>query len=426
VTLHQRLIEQIQRKGPLSVAAYMDFCLYDETEGFYTTTHKLTDHFVTAPEISQLFAEMLAIHLVLKWEQFGKPASVSVIELGPGHGTLARDMTRLLTQYMGPQVQLSYILVEKSPKLKAHQEAALSEAPCPVLWADWDQALALSHASGCVMFVANEFFDAMPVHQYEKVEGVWQERKIAWDAQGGLMFTYAPVSAQVNIASSQTLASSEFTQETTLKIWDPVTSGSTSLESTQNVASNALIETTPFNPGSRIPRLVTQASLDKPKFRDDKEKDTKAIIFPKTGDFYECSPQSAQWFEHIISVLSFQPGAAVIIDYGYETPTEGYQDTLQALFQHKMVDPLTLCGQADLTAHVDFGHLMTLNTHPQISTQLLCQQDFLLQHGLMLRLERLMEGKSIAQRTQLAQGAERLVAPDQMGILFKVLLCESI
>ena len=347
MTLSQRLLEHIQREGPLSVADYMSLCLYDEAEGFYTTTEKLTDHFVTAPEMSQLFGEMLAIYLTLKWEQCGKPASMSVIELGPGQGTLARDLTCLLSQYVGKETNLAYILVEKSPSLREQQKKSLHQAPCPVTWADWDQALALSHASGCVMFVANEFFDAMPFHQYVKVKEVWCERKITCDPQGKLEF------------------------------------------------------------------ILSQELSFKPK------------NFPQVGQFYECSPQREQWFQHLMGALSFQRGAAVMIDYGYGAPEEGYRDTFQALYRHTPVDPLTHCGRADLTAHVDFGRLMSLKTHPTIATQLLYQRDFLLHHGLMLRLERLMEGKSIPQRSSLVQGAQRLVAPEQMGTLFKVLLAEK-
>ncbi len=345
--LYKQLIKSIGEKGHLTIAEYMQQCLYDAEHGFYTNLSGITDHFVTAPEISQLFSEMLAIHLILKWERFGKPEAVTLIELGPGNGTLAHDMTRILSQHLGPYCQLSYILVEQSPALQERQKNRLKDAPCPVQWTNWQQASTLSYASGCTFIIANEFFDALPIHQYEKISNTWFERCVTSDHAGKLFFSYTE---ELTHATSQ---------------------------------------------------------------------------FPQNSHFYEYCPQAHEWFDHILSIFKYKPGACVIVDYGFDTPSDGYQDTLQAIYQHLKVPPLSHCGRSDLTAHVDFGALMKQAAHHPFATYLTTQQEFLTQHGIMLRLERLLTQKTIGERTALIQGAHRLTAPDQMGRLFKVLLCAT-
>lgn len=345
--LEAKLIQRISQKGPLSIKEYMEACLYDASLGFYKKVKHLTDHFVTAPEISQLFSEMIAIYVILQWEKWGKPKCINLVELGPGHGTLAEALTRLLNLYFGPDVQLSYLLVENSPTLKAIQQERLKKAPCPCLWVDFEQGMNLGHAGGGLVILANEFFDALPIHQYIKAQDQWQERYV-------------------------------------------------------DVEEGSLV------------------------FRSKKKLSFTPEEFPKTGDFYETSPEAQKWIQTILSHMTQEKSSALLIDYGYDHGLQegGYKDTLQAVFEHRKVNPLTLCGQADLTAHVDFGTLKKQALLHGFSCQLLTQRDFLLFHGIMLRLERLLAGKDIAVRMDLIEGAERLVSPEQMGLLFKVLQIE--
>lgn len=171
--------DQITRFGPISVADYMTFCLLHPTHGYYTTRDPMgaKGDFTTAPEISQMFGEMLGLALVQCWQDQGRPASFVLAELGPGRGTLMADVMRVGARVAGFKTAAEIWLVEASPALQAVQCRTL--AGSQVNWA----ARITDLPERPLFLLANEFFDALPVRQFVRAKGGWQEQMIA--LQGG-------------------------------------------------------------------------------------------------------------------------------------------------------------------------------------------------------------------------------------------------
>jgi len=143
--------------------------------------------FTTAPEISQMFGELLGLWVVAGWQSLGSPAPFNLIELGPGRGTLMADALRAASGSDAFKRGARVNLVEMSPTLRAAQEARLAPTGLPIKWhGKLEEALATS--AGPVCIVANEFLDALPIHQFMLTEAGWRERVVALDANGALAF----------------------------------------------------------------------------------------------------------------------------------------------------------------------------------------------------------------------------------------------
>jgi NADH dehydrogenase [ubiquinone] 1 alpha subcomplex assembly factor 7 len=179
--------KEIQAKGPLSLSHYMDLCLYHPQMGYYMPKNPLgrSGDFVTAPEISSLFGETIAISLESLCREKGYDA-VSLVELGGGSGLLMKDMARTF-QILKRQIS-SYHMVEISPVLKAHQQETLRDFPV-----SWTESLP-SSITGPVLIVANEFFDAFPIDQYIFTNEGWRERCIDRKENGEVYWSTQPTS----------------------------------------------------------------------------------------------------------------------------------------------------------------------------------------------------------------------------------------
>jgi NADH dehydrogenase [ubiquinone] 1 alpha subcomplex assembly factor 7 len=188
--LQAEIRRRIAAAGPMPVGEYMALCLTDRTHGYYVTRDPLGERgdFITAPEISQMFGELIGLWMAAVWKQMGEPANVRVIELGPGRGTMMRDALRATKVMPAFRDAAVLHLVEISPALQAQQEATLQELPVPMFW----HAALKDVPAGPAIVVANEFFDALPVQQAVKSERGWHERRIEIDAEGKLAFVLAP------------------------------------------------------------------------------------------------------------------------------------------------------------------------------------------------------------------------------------------
>ncbi|MEP9373940.1 class I SAM-dependent methyltransferase [Mesorhizobium sp. KR1-2] len=185
--LKQRIAAQIAAGGPISVAEYMALCLFDPRHGYYTTREPfgIAGDFTTAPEISQMFGELVAVWLRTAWEAAGRPSPFILAEIGPGRGTLMKDMLRTLSKLdPGFLAQASVAMVETSPRLAEVQRKTLADAPAPVEWAQDIEALAPLP----LFIVGNELFDAIPIRQFVRAAGTWRERAVALDDAGNLQF----------------------------------------------------------------------------------------------------------------------------------------------------------------------------------------------------------------------------------------------
>ena len=180
---------RIAAHGPMPVAAYMALCLGHPRHGYYMTRDPFgaRGDFITAPEVSQMFGELIGVWMAAVWQQMGRPACVRVVELGPGRGTLMSDALRAAKVLPGFLDAASVHLVEISPALMAKQRETLRGVAPPVAWhASLDEVPA-----GPAIVIANEFFDALPVHQAVKTPRGWCERRVGLDGDR-LVFMPAP------------------------------------------------------------------------------------------------------------------------------------------------------------------------------------------------------------------------------------------
>lgn len=189
--LSRKIKGLIHAAGPLSVTDYFALCLADPEHGYYKTRDPFgaRGDFVTAPEVSQLFGEILGIFLVHAWQQHGMPLAVQLIEVGPGRGTMMSDVLRVISKLApGLYANLGVYLVETSPHLTAIQRETLSQHAPRVEWtSDFSDVPA-----GFTLLVANELFDAIPIRQYVKTETGFRERVVTMDATGALCFATGP------------------------------------------------------------------------------------------------------------------------------------------------------------------------------------------------------------------------------------------
>ena len=168
------LADRIRAAGPLSLADYMAECLLHPAHGYYATRDPFgtAGDFTTAPEISQMFGEMLGLCLAQYWLDLGRPAPFTLAEIGPGRGTLMADVLRATRGVPGFHAAAQVVLVEASPHLRGLQQKAL--AGHAVIWAD--------HASDLpdlpLFLLANEFFDALPIRQFTRAGGLWAETQV--------------------------------------------------------------------------------------------------------------------------------------------------------------------------------------------------------------------------------------------------------
>jgi len=179
----------IKVAGPMPVAEYMSLCLTHPEHGYYTTRDPLgrDGDFTTAPEISQMFGELIGLWAAAVWRQMGSPPNLRLVELGPGRGTMMLDMLRAAQVVPGFRAAIVAHLVEISPALERRQRQTLGGLDVPLLWhRNLDDV-----PSGPMIVVANEFFDALPVHQAVKLADGWHERQVGLDAEGNLAFVHA-------------------------------------------------------------------------------------------------------------------------------------------------------------------------------------------------------------------------------------------
>lgn len=345
-SFEERLRRLILEHGPISVARYMALALAHPAAGYYPTRDPIgaAGDFVTAPEVSQLFGELIGLAVVSYWLELGRPERVALAELGPGRGTLMADMMRASRVVPAFTAAATVHLMETSPVLRERQAAALQGLP--VFWHDTIDGLPGDRP---LLLVANEFLDALPVRQFVRRAARWHERLVGVDEEGSLRFV---------------------------------------------VARHA----TPF------PEAVAGVTGDAPE-----------------GTVLELGPARQALMETIARRVVEQSGVAILIDYG-SAPEAPMADTFRAVRRHAAVDPLQAPGQADLSAHVDFQVAAEAARSAGAQTYgPLPQGGYLERLGVGQRLERLLRNATPAQQAELKSGHRRLVAPEAMGELFKVL-----
>ncbi|WP_343518519.1 SAM-dependent methyltransferase [Sphingomonas sp.] len=329
--LPERIARAITLAGPIPLSQFMGAA----NTHYYATRDPLGTRgdFTTAPEISQMFGELIGLALADLWDRAGRPRS-HYVEFGPGRGTLAADALRAMASAgLTPPVHF----VENSPVLRAEQARAVPHA-------EWAIDLVGLPDDAPLLVVANEFFDALPIRQLVKTAEGWRERLVA--CQDTL---FLPVVGNT--------------------VFDPI-----------------------------IP----------PEFRD-----------APAGSILETSPPSVAVLRALAARLLAQGGAALIIDYGYAGPAIG--DTLQAVRGHAYANPFEDPGEADLTAHVDFGTLVeAARVEGLVAHGPVTQGAFLDALGIAPRAAALAKA-SPDRADEIAVARDRLTGDEAMGELFKVI-----
>ncbi|MGR4862271.1 class I SAM-dependent methyltransferase [Caulobacter sp. LARHSG274] len=380
MSLLDRLKAQIAQDGPISVAEYFTRCLHDPRDGYYATRPALGagGDFLTAPGVSQMFGELVGLWLLETWDRMGRPATVRLVEIGPGDGTLMSDIlraARLLPEFLAAA---DLWLVEVSPPLRAAQAGRLEGAPLTPRWADRLEAVP---AGAPLLLVANEVLDCLPAHQFVRTEVGWAERMVGLDDQGQLAFGLRALQAQPSPL--------------------PLDGGGAGGGGDYGGGRHAGLAPS-GNASTPIPNpspLQGEGSIP-------------------VGAVLESSPAQAALGSEIGHRVARDGGAALLIDYGRDAPGPG--DTLQAVQAHAKVSPLARPGQADLTVWADFPAVLAAAQEAGAGTgPILSQGDFLRALGIEARAQVLAAARPDQAQT-VARQLDRLTGADQMGDLFKV------
>lgn len=287
-----------------------------------------------------MFGEIIGIWCLFMWDKLGRPPHINLVELGPGRGTLMADLLRAAA--LQPEfIKVSKIhLIETSKLLRKEQKQNILAKGQEITWHDDFESV----PTGPLLVIANEFFDALPVHQYMRIINGWRERLIT----------------------------------------------------------------------TKQDRLVwTEGNSDKADFIP------VALHEAETGAIFETSPERFSKAQQIAARLKKEPGAALIIDYGFSGPRLG--DTFQAVSKHRFADPLAQPGNADLTTHVDFLALAAaVREAGAYACGPLSQKAFLNRLGITFRAEQLQQ-KQPDKNDEIRCALERLTGPEHMGTLFQVM-----
>ncbi len=191
MNLKAKLLRRIRTLGPMSIAEFMTSALYDPEDGYYARRPNIgpAGDFVTAPEVSQMFGELLGLWAAETWRCLGSPPRITLLELGPGRGALMADALRAGRAAHGFLEAARIVLLEASAPLRAIQEERLAGSG-----AVWIRALDEVPDGAPLLVIANEFLDCLPIRQFVRAAEGWRERVVCEGPEDGLAFGLAPMS----------------------------------------------------------------------------------------------------------------------------------------------------------------------------------------------------------------------------------------
>lgn len=379
------MLDSVKATGPISFSTFMQLSLGHPTHGYYMKPEHAVfgtqGDFITSPEISQMFGELVALWMIKQWIDTNAKVPFRVVELGPGRGTLMDDILRVLKQLPAARGKIESIhLVESSVTMRALQESKLRKASqegnFETLWHDAIEEI--EHEEDVfTMLVAHEFFDALPVNVIERTQQGWNEVLIAPSSDPSIKYTRPSSESDQNPGSPPQL-------HHTSSRWTRVLSPTPTASSTLLGLASPRFFSLPV--GTRVE--VSRASMNQAR-------GIGKLINTKGG------------------------GCALVIDYGAD---KAFSDSLRAFKQHKIVDVFCSPGECDITTNVDFALLKEsmadlVSTHGPIS-----QRNFLTCMGIEIRAAALVRSAfSLERKKAIEDGASRLIDPLGMGEQYKVL-----
>ncbi|KAG9015939.1 hypothetical protein FRB90_004115 [Tulasnella sp. 427] len=369
-----KIIEDtIRSTGPIPVSQYIQLCLSHPTEGYYMKgdIFGTKGDFITSPEISQAFGELVGIWLLSRWLEDGKPSRVQLVELGPGRGTLMDDILRATRGFKEFASALTSVtLVETSQQLRKKQKDKLEKYGVPLSWHDRIEDVPQDAYS---LVVAHEFFDALPIHILQKTDRGFREVLVGLDSTT-LIKNRSALDIDTTLASPIVKRTSSRLNFTLSADASPITS--------------VLVASSP-----RFANLPT-------------------------GSRIEVSPASFK-IAHQVGNLIQKGGAALVVDYG---GPQLYGNSFRAFRKHKVVEVFDEPGSSDLTTNVDFAYLKEAMSQPGLHHGLLSQRDFLLKMGIEVRCNALMRNApSDERRKDIEHSVKRLIDPIGMGTQYQVM-----
>ncbi|KAI1374592.1 DUF185-domain-containing protein [Hypoxylon crocopeplum] len=456
--LAKQLTEAINTTGPIPLASYMRMCLTSDIGGYYTGAigegrdqFGQKGDFITSPEISQIFGELVGIWFVAEWLSQGRPKQgVELIELGPGRGTLMDDMLRTMRNFMASSIDTVY-MVEASNELRVAQknllcgeDAVMTESEIgwqstskysglPIIWTDSIKAIP-QNPNKMPFIVAHEFFDALPIHAFQVVEVPLNQQTTATSSNNNP----SPASSTANETSLthqwREMVVSPTPKGTThadlrtpkSKQRDPVPEFQLTLSPSTTRHAQYLPSSSPrYRALSSTPGALIEVCPDASLYASAIATLIGGSNLPSPSPFpsrFQSLPPSFRKPSH--------SGAALIIDYGPADtiPT----NSLRGIKAHRRVSPFLAPGLVDLSANVDFGALVeaAVRASPGVECHGPVEQArFLETMGVQQRAEMLAKrvvgtGKEARKKkAELERSWKRLVdrGPTGMGKVYKVL-----
>ncbi len=336
-----------KKKTNLSLDEFINYCLYDKKFGYYMKKNPFgkKGDFITAPNISRLFSEMIAIWIISFWQSLGSPKKFNLIELGAGNGEMMKVLIESFKNFPIFFDSCNLLIHEKSPALIQIQKKKFIKNK--ITWISKINKIKNLPS----IFIANEFFDAIAIKQFRKKNNLWMEKFVNLKDRKKAFF----FEKKINIKNVE--------KKINLKI-------------SQN------------------------------------------------QNFIEYSKSGLDYLKDISKIIKKNTGGLLLIDYGYTE--KKMKNTLTGISKHKFANILTNIGDTDITHNISFALFQNLiKKIGGLESNLTSQKEFLIKMGIEKRAEIISRNKVFSKKTEIYYRLKRLIADNQMGTLFKVMLIKN-
>ena len=438
--LAEDLIAYIRMRGPITLHDYIAQTSNHIVHGYYQQNAEKIGSggdFVTSPEISQLFGEMIAVWLLSAWKSLGSPKNVNLVELGPGKGTLMKDILRVISQFPEFRDAITVHMVELSDAQRKLQREAVgcpgevtktnggitrmtNNDGIPISW--YDSFSSVSN-SDPVLLVAQEFLDVFPVHQFVYTNKGWREKLVDIDRSMESIYHFRQVVAVSETPACKALLGglglSRIDDGNNLPTDETIDNDNKNDNKNENEDKNdgVNVKTSESNNTANTVNTGSTASTANTGSKG-------AVVTQLTeGDEIEVSPLALSSIEYISKRVFANRGAVLLIDYG-EQFTQG--DSLRAFKKHNQVSLYSEPGMVDITADVDFSLCAKTALKSGVKVHgSITQGEFLMRMGIVDRVQNLIELPSTSdeQAGEMVSSFRRLVGDGDGGLgkRFKVM-----